>query len=68
MLNLTRRPGETIVMTLPSGETIRITVLNIKGNQVRIGTDAPNHIAVDRQEIYERKRQGPPAPREVRRG
>ena len=65
MLNLTRRVGETLVLSLPNGETVRMTVLGVKGNQVRIGTDAPKHIAVDREEIYERKRRGLPAPREV---
>jgi carbon storage regulator len=55
MLILTRRVGETLVMSLPSGETITVTVLGVKGNQVRIGTFAPRHIVVDRQEIHERK-------------
>jgi len=48
MLILTRRPGETLVIELPTGEQIKVTVLDVKGNQVRIGTDAPgsqnNHV------------------------
>lgn len=68
MLNLTRRVGETIVITLPSGETVAVTVLSVKGNQVRIGTVAPKHIAVDRQEIHERKQRGMPAPRAAANG
>ncbi len=41
MLMLTRRPGENITIETPAGEQIRVTVLGIKGNQVRLGTDAP---------------------------
>ncbi len=50
MLILTRRTNETLII----GNDIKITVLNVKGNQVRIGIDAPNNIAVHRKEIYER--------------
>ena len=50
MLILTRRTNETLMI----GDDIKITVLNVKGNQVRIGIDAPNNIAVHREEIYER--------------
>ena len=41
MLVLARREGELILIELPTGELIEVTVLGIKGNQVRIGTDAP---------------------------
>ena len=41
MLLLTRRPGESIIIKLPTDEHIEVTVLGIKGNQVKIGTDAP---------------------------
>lgn len=50
MLMLTRRAGETIVI----GEDIRITIMAVNGNQVRIGIAAPAQIRVDRQEIRER--------------
>jgi carbon storage regulator len=68
MLILTRRVGETLVMSLPSGETITVTVLSVKGNQVRIGTTAPKHIPVHRQEIHERIQRGMPAPRAAANG
>lgn len=60
MLILTRRVGETeIIEVPPSTETTRIdiTVLGVKGNQVRLGTNAPKHVSVDREEIYQRKQQ-----------
>jgi carbon storage regulator len=50
MLILTRRAGETVMV----GNDVTITVLGVKGNQVRIGINAPKHIAVHREEIYER--------------
>ena len=53
MLILTRRVGETLMV----GDDISITVLGVKGNQVRIGVNAPKHIAVHREEIYERVKQ-----------
>jgi carbon storage regulator len=51
MLVLTRRCGEEIVI----GETIRVTVLTMHGGQVRLGIAAPRSVAVDRQEIHERR-------------
>lgn len=52
MLILSRKAGEIILI----GDTIRITVLGVKGNHVRLGIDAPKEVAVDRAEIYERKK------------
>ena len=53
MLVLTRRPGESIIIELPTGEQIDVTVLSVKGNQVRIGTDAPDDMAIVREELLE---------------
>ena len=50
MLILTRRVGETLVI----GDEIRITVLGVRGNQVRMGVNAPKNVAVHREEIYQR--------------
>jgi len=46
MLILTRRPGETLIIESPAGEQIKVTVLGIKGNQVRIGTAAPDDMGL----------------------
>ena len=53
MLILTRRVGETITI----GSNVTVTVLGVKGNQVRIGINAPKDVEVHREEIYERIRQ-----------
>ena len=52
MLILTRRVGETIMI----GSNVTVTVLGVKGNQVRIGINAPKDVEVHREEIYERIR------------
>lgn len=50
MLILTRRVGETVVI----GNDVTVTVLGVKGNQVRLGVNAPREVAVHREEIFER--------------
>ena len=50
MLILTRRVGETLMI----GDEVTVTVLGVKGNQVRIGVNAPKDVAVHREEIFER--------------
>jgi carbon storage regulator (csrA) len=52
MLILTRRVGETLMV----GDNVTVTVLGVKGNQVRIGVNAPKDVAVHREEIYDRIR------------
>lgn len=50
MLILTRRVGESVMI----GDNVTVTVLGVKGNQVRLGVNAPRDVAVHREEIYER--------------
>jgi carbon storage regulator len=50
MLILTRRVGETLII----GDNVKVTVLGVRGHQVRIGVDAPKDVSVHREEIYKR--------------
>ena len=50
MLILTRRVGERLII----GENVTVTILSVKGNQIRIGIDAPRDIKVNREEVYQR--------------
>lgn len=50
MLILTRRISESVII----GDNVKITVLGVKGNQVRLGIDAPKSVSVHREEIYDR--------------
>jgi len=61
MLILTRRVGESVMI----GDDVTITVLGVKGNQVRIGVNAPKDVAVHREEIYERIQKEHDVPEEI---
>lgn len=55
MLVLSRKRDESLVIECPSGEIIRVTVVDIRGDKVRLGTVAPEHIPVNRREVYDAK-------------
>ncbi|KZZ72441.1 carbon storage regulator [Oleiphilus sp. HI0130] len=62
MLILSRKPGEALKL----GEEITVTVLGVRGNQVRIGVDAPKDMCVDREEIRQKRDAGIPHPNDKR--
>lgn len=55
MLILTRHPGETIILETPAGEHIQLIVLGVKGNQVRVGIDAPADVVILREELASKR-------------
>ena len=61
MLILTRRIGETLCI----GDDVKVTILGVKGMQVRIGVDAPKDVQVHREEIYQKIQAGEKAPEKV---
>ncbi|MBM7423844.1 carbon storage regulator CsrA [Spongiibacter marinus] len=61
MLILTRRIGETLICD-DNGKLVEVTVLGVKGNQVRLGIVAEKDVGVDREEIYQRKQAQKQAP------
>ena len=63
MLILTRKVGESLII----GDDVTVTVFGVKGNQVRIGVDAPRTVTVHRQEIYERNRDETTDPAETKK-
>ncbi len=63
MLILTRRAGETLMI----GDNISVTVLRVRGNQVRLGVNAPNDVAIHRKEIHDQILNQPPLERHENR-
>jgi len=55
MLLLTRRPQETIILTTTDGTEVRVTVMGVTGNQVRVGISAPRSVTIVREEIAGRE-------------
>ena len=56
MLILTRRVGETVIV----GNDVTVTIVAVKGNQIHIGINAPKHVPIRREEIYDRNRREHP--------
>ena len=54
MLVLTRRIAETIYQINPDGSVVKMTILGVKGNQVRLGVEAPKNVTIHREEIMKR--------------
>ena len=61
MLILTRRIGESLII----GDEVRVSVLGVRGHQVRLGVTAPRNVTVHRDEIYQRIHDNDQAPRET---
>ena len=56
MLVVTRKLGETVILDLGTGDTIQVTIVQIKGNQIRLGIKAPEYVPIFREEIYDEAR------------
>jgi carbon storage regulator len=57
MLAITRRPGESIVIELPTGERVSVAVVRVRGNHVRLSVEAPRDVIVVREELVEEAEQ-----------
>lgn len=58
MLVVTRKKSEAVIVTMPDGRLIRVLVVDVRENKTRIGIDAPADVAIDREEIWERRQEG----------
>lgn len=58
MLILNRRIGEALTITCPDGTEIIVAVLGVKAGHVRVGTQAPDNVKIDREEVAARRRRG----------
>lgn len=66
MLALTRKQGETVRCVMSDGRELSVTVLQIRGDKIRLAFEAPADVSVDRQEVYDARQQGVPVREAVR--
>lgn len=60
MLVLGRNEGQKVMLTLPSGEVIAVSVVAVRGKKARLGFESPKNVSIDREEVFEaRKKDGP---------
>lgn len=55
MLALTRRIGESVILTLPDGRRVEVTITDKSAGQVRLGIEAPKDVRIDRDEVFQRR-------------